>query len=483
MFVTPASTWPRLRLLATAVVVAATASAETVSLPASIPLEARELVLRVSHADLQIVQAQHQEPGLRASVAAGKGEAVLELRASGDRLEVEHRGPETLRIDVTVAPHQRLRLEGDELSVSARGAGDPAPSAPQAPDPGAPAGGGAAVLELDVTSSRLALTGLEQVVAVARDSVLWVDDSSGSVSLRLARGSAEISHHRGDLELESEATRITVVDLDGTITFGLRGGSLELAEGSGSCEGQVVDAQVRLSEWRGKLALDGERTGIDIGNSTADGEWRLAGTGLDLRIESSEGDLTTDLTGGRLQVSGLRGKLAVTGGEQAELTLRDVDGATSLVLQGGSQATVRGMPQSLEAKIVDSALEVEGVKQLTVEAARSQLFARGVERLGAIEMSDSELELDLAEIRHPPALTLRGESRARVLLPYPCLLRVNGIASAADGDVRVRNCELSIAGQPRSSQRVRRLQYAHRRILILTATIEEGVRLEVEALP
>ncbi len=200
-----------------------------------------------------------------------------------------------------------------------------------------------------------------------------------------------------------------------------------------------------------------------------------------MTLEQSAGPVTVRLDGGRFQARSMGGSIDVTATNRADVELADLARGAVLKLSEAATARLTSVAEGLEAEVNDAQLRADEIGRLALTGARSEIYASGIERVAKLEMSDSELELDLRRIARNVSLGLRGTGRTRIRLPTPCRVRIDGPRALASDRIDVTGCELRLPGQPVSSAKGR-LIYGDRRPVTLTVTLDESVELEVEGL-
>ena len=122
-------------------------------------------------------------------------------------------------------------------------------------------------------------------------------------------------------------------------------------------------------------------------------------------------------------------------------------------------------------------LEVDGARQLQVHATQSEVHLRGIERLNRLQAADSQVDLDLTEIRHDPSLELTGTTEAQVELKIPCYFQMDR-TQLLSSQVEVNGCGLW--GESHRRNRLDRRGLDGNRRVVLTARLTEDATLEVD---
>ncbi len=468
----------QLRCICLLLVVLATSSglaAATLELPAEWPLGTdSQLFFELDNADIQLTSRTGGLPELRARVATQGGSASLEAVSSGGSLTLRRAAGggvspvSRLRLEVELGPGRTVRIEGTDLAVRVADA--------LVPD----SGRSAFRLALESSTANLAGARVSEIEAVA--SSVELTGTEGSLTLKLTGGSAQVQGHQGRLELEATGAGVAVIGHQGRLVSHLEGGSLEIAGGEGTFEGTAAEAQLTFDGWAGPVVVRGADTAVDALGAEHRDRWQIEGRELQVVLERVGVEIVATLEGGSLRGSDLSASVEATAMGGARLDLVEVAGGAVVELSDGAEAWVTGVTGNLEAAVTDSRLEVERIDRLTLSGARAQVTVRGIAQLAPVEMTASELDLDLREVRHGSSLDLRGAGWARVRLLAPCVVQLTGTGDAIDTPVEVTGCDLRAAGQE-VSRRQERAIYGGSIPSKLTVTAGPDSVVEVEGEP
>ncbi len=435
------------------------------------------------------------EPALEATAADDEGGLVhLEALADASSLEVrrpadaEGQGPR-IRVEVVVTPGQLVSLEGRDLVVAVRGSISAAALADEelesadGEEEGSvaveAAAEGASSLRLAVEGAQVDLAGIRNATVEARRSSLWSLRTHGLLTVTLDDGSAEVRGHQGDLRLEATDSEVRVSDFRGKLEPRLAGGSLDVRQGIGVFESEVADAFLLFDGWRGYVTLLGTGTTVEARGADQPHPWKIDGEDLQVTLEGFAGPVAAELDGGRFQASSMH-RMIVTATHRADVELTDLEQGVELKLAGGATARLTDVAGKVQAEVNDAELTAERIGQLSLTGVRSEVDVGAVARLLRLEMTDSNLALDLTSTPHSSALKLLGEGRTAVRLPAPCIVRIAG-PSAAGRSVDVTGCDLRL---PDPAQRTLRSRFIHGSgTVTLTVSLDDGVQLEVEGEP
>ncbi len=438
-----------------------------------LPLDAPSVVIELSNADVEVLADPTAKPVLRAAAAEDEPapEVLLDWVAEGGILTIRRPAGETLRlkVEIVVGAEQRLRLSGRDLSVVAREAQYEGVTAP----PG---------FRFDLESSELDLEGGRGVVLEARESSVFLSGTRGQLTVTLDSGSAQIRGHRGSLKLEAAGTEVALIDCEGKVEPRLHGGSLDVRQGTGQLTAKADDAVLLFEGWRGQLTLTGTGTTVDARDAAEPGPWKVEGEDLQVTLERIAGPVTANFNGGRLEAREMGGILTVVASNRADVELTGLAQTANLKLTDAATAEVTDVSGDLVAEIEDSQLRADGIARLKLTGTRSQIQASGVMKLLRLQVSDSELDLDLATLAQHTSWKLSGTGRAAVRLPTPCRVKIDGPRDLLGDQIEVSGCELRVPGQPAQSKKEWFI-YGDRKPVILTVNLGEDFELEVEGLP
>ncbi|MCP3957849.1 MAG: hypothetical protein GY719_08355 [bacterium] len=473
----------------------AAAGAESVELPAELAVDTNALVLELWNAQVDVLFDGEPAPLLRASATGTDGESieVLELSEESGTLTirrppgVDDKGP-PWKVEVVLNPAQRLRLAGRDVVSSIE---DPRPQPGERSDSNRLKGGGErrtgddagprSIAELSLAHSQADIQGLRSVTVQATESSLWLTRTSGPLELDLEGGSVESIGHRGPAELTSIDAGVILGGLRGGVTAELEGGSLEIQDGAGAVTVSMTDALLVAEGRTGQIEVEGEAAVIEARASRGNAPVQIEGADLQVILDQIRGRVAVTLEGGSLEATALSARLELSGEQGAVFELSDLAGHVELELAGASEARFSGAVR-LEAEVTESTLWLEQVQQAALAGVSAEIHASGIQHLAELEVSDSELELDLTDVVNNLSFQLSGASRGWVGLPTPCIVQHAAPEASLDSGVEVTGCDLRNSGQPIGSARSH-LIYGARRPVTLTLAVDEEVELEIEGRP
>ncbi len=488
-------------LLLAAMLAAGSLAAATLELPTEWPLGVdSQLFFELDGVDLHLATRVEGLPVLKARAAVAGESASLEFISSGGSLTVRRVGggegvppeggkrntvpeggkrntvPEggkrnervpRLRIDVALGPGRTVHVAGADLAVRAE---DTLPDG---------SGGVALRLALERSTAKLSGVRISELQAVA--SSVTLTGNEGALALTLTGGTTQVQGHQGRLELVATGADVAVVGHQGQIVPDLEGGSLEISGGEGTFSATVAGAHLSFDDWRGPVEVRARDTVIEARGAEHRDRWQIDGSELQVILDRVWGTIQATLEGGRLSASDLSAAVEVTAGG-SRLDLTEVVGSVTLALTEDAEAVVAGVAGGVEAEVIDSRLEVERVDRLKLTGAGADVSARGVARLEPLELSDSQLALDLRDSRPGAAtLELRGAGYAGVQLQEPCIVQLTAEA-ALDHQVETTGCELRAFGEE-VSRRQDRLRYGDLPLARLSVTIDRDAVVDVEGEP
>ncbi|MEM8996192.1 MAG: hypothetical protein AAGF23_15500 [Acidobacteriota bacterium] len=434
------------------------------------PLGASTLHLELDGADIDIRVSRDDPPALRATDGVR-----LELEGSVQRvLPVQPGQKRRARISMVVAPWQSITVIGAGLGLEALDevlpedeivdqaeaprpeatalAGRPAAAFPAGDDDedvpdgddaladGAPAewDGEYGVWQLRLDDSQVLLQGLRNLDLELRTSETVVQSSGGPQVATVNAGRYESTDHDGKLDLLITDAVGEVQGLRGPLKLDQLGGSVLLRDGQGRTVAKVEDGALRVDTRRGRFDLSGTAGVVDLrgleSNTTT-----VAGDGHDVRLSASDVPFHSRQKGGRLEVIGGSRTLFL------QATDLDVEVSEHIGLVKGSLTGGRLALNSPEARLqLDAAqatVALDGLRQL--QLGGRALTVEGVRVLSVqrFELVDSEVDLDLSDLRHDAHFAIAGEGTARFTMASPCLVKVGG-RTDLEQRVDVSGCDL-----------------------------------------
>jgi len=295
--------------------------------------------------------------------------------------------------------------------------------------------------------------------------------------LTLAGGTVEVQGHQGALILTSRDSEVALADLLGQVECAVTGGSLLLQRGVGPFQGRLVDALLRIDDWRGTVLVEG--SGATVEARALGVRMEIKGEGHAIAIDELQGFLLAELGGGSLTATKLFGQAQITAGGGAEIAIDGIQGQAMLTLENSS-ARLAGVAGQLTAGVDGGRLEVDRANGLQLVAAGAEIVVRRLQRLLKAEATDSRLDLDFWELNHDPTLTLQGSSEARVRMRTPCSVKL-GEVQLLGGGVDVTGCALHSQTLRRARQE--RVGVDGNRRLTLSVNLGQASTLKVEGAP
>jgi hypothetical protein len=475
----------------TAVVGLQVAAAEPVPFEQPLPPLPVELDLHDCRIDIQVATAA--EPRLRVTTAPGaEGAAAdVEVRESGGLILVRRAdgggaAAPTLVVELVLDTAQALQVRGAGLAVSIR--------SPVIPDTGPrlrqPVANGddaeqqppQVAHSYELTDSELHVVGSPAATITGTNTVVHGENGAGDLTVELQRGSLTLRRQRGSVRLQGWDSDCSIQDLEGAVSFGLDGGNLELADGRGRVQGEVVAGFVSVDRWTGDATVTGEEATVEV-RDAAINRLELSGNATSVTVDGTHGStMTVRLTGGSASMEAVRGALELTVADDGRAEITDHEGAVTLTVAGDSVAEATGIDGLVKASVEQSELAIHNAGSLELTARSARISVAGVHRIAELDARDSELELDLRAI-DTNRLDLRvvDGSDATVYLPSPCRVQLRESAETSQ-QVDVTGCEFQMQdmGRWRGGQR---RGADGRPTFLLTAKVAESGYLRVRGGP
>ncbi len=455
--------------------------AEPVELPLSADLTAKRIAVDLRGGRVEVSIDPYATPQLKVTDLnqSSNDEGYVHLEQSENGLVVgqllggEKIAPPLL-VRLVVPPDVAVSLSGDHLQISIEriaaprralaGALPGSSDSGDSPDPrdadadsspgaesrtpgGAASAGASPLIRIDARNSVVrvvgagaSLKGLETHFEVVR--------GSGVLFAALTGGDLQVHGFAGLLDLSGVRAEINLSGAAGAVKFKLDGGGLKLADGAGAVSGSAARASITADRWRGALDLRGEDAQVELHDVHTDGGTVvLAGPRTDFLVEQIGGDVSAELENSQLTLNQAAGSAVVRAGLDSEVSITGVSGDAEVTLTGESRAQVRGVERTLRADVEYSALDAENFGGLHLTAARSKVNGRRIAGRVDVMAADSDLELDLVGASSHPSFDLSGSTTARITLPSPCLVRVEGDLAATADRLTVAGCELQQASR------------------------------------
>ncbi len=329
-------------------------------------------------------------------------------------------------------------------------------------------------LSLALTDSSATLSGVVGASVNATQSYVHASNTRGKLTLALERATVESEGHQGAIDLFGRDSEVSLNDALGQVKPALTGGSLIVNGGAGPINGPFDSALLSVSGRRGQITVTG--TGATIVASDLSGaRIDLKGARHEVSIDDLQGSVLADLNDGNLSVSQMRGQATITARAGAEISFDGVVGTSKLTLKDCSASLVDVTGQ-VTAELQSAHLELDGVRRLDLVARRSEIVASRLESLTRAEITNSQLDFDLQELKHNPTLTLKGSSDARIRLQAPCSVKMGMLST----DANVNGCDVQAKGVPVRRKRYERRGLSGQRRVTLNVKMAQGSTLEVD---
>lgn len=453
--------------------------AQSVSEAGEAGREEGALVISLSDARVSVVLDPGTTAQRRVSRWVDGEREPVELSSRHDMgvttLERPHDLSGRLTVELILGPSQPLRIEGSELELTVE---DRRALPAKLPDPRQSLEEPA--LEVALVNSRARLIAVRDALLIGDGSVLRLEATGGAVILDLRGGSAEVVSHRGNLRLFGERAGFAIDDSVGSVGFDLRGGELALRGSLAQATGKAEDCQLGVDALEGSLTLDANHATVLVRELT-EGRLVLRGEGMTATLERVAAPLVARFQGGTLILDDYSGEARVQALAGARVEATGGGGMLFLTLKEEAVATVLNFAGFVKAEMTDATLDVEAVETLAATATRSRIEARQLGQLNRVRSTDTDLVLDLTGVAKASLMKLDGETRARIALSSPCVVRT----LSGDGEVglpgeaaEVTGCDLEVPEQ--AALRVHAKRRYGGQATVLNVEVAAGAQLSVE---
>lgn len=466
--------------------------ADALPLPVSTALDCTSLDidLRGGRVDV-VIDPDAEEPSLEATdyvdSSAARGFVVLEAGANGALHVGQAYGEDAVAprvlIKLVLRPDQRLTIRGSDLAISIedlRGLGrdgDPTASKPVPVASGTPD-----ALTLSPNDSDVHLTGTGAVTLAGQRTRYRLERTHDQVRAQLKRGSLESAFHRGNIDLTASDTDLRVTSFIGLLAARQDGGAVVVQESTGTLD-LSIDAPnaCEVSGFAGAISLNVKRGAARLERSgSAESITNVISTQVDLEIEDLAGRLSLQLTEGSLKLRRAQGSVTIAAQGNATLELSELLDILELRTQAGVDSTVHGVEKRFTARIRDGKLKAETLADIDLVTNNAQAWIQEVSAASRIDLTDSESDLDISSAQGFPTIKLLGDSRTKLVLRDPCMVRVDGDVDELRNQLQVDGCEL-IGERDSSSPGLRR--DPTRQPQIITVNLGSDAELAVRARP
>ncbi|MEO1085524.1 MAG: hypothetical protein AAFY88_14890, partial [Acidobacteriota bacterium] len=294
------------------------------------------------------------------------------------------------------------------------------------------------VWQIRADDSQVLLQGLRNLDLELRTSETVVMHSAGPQVATVNAGRFESTDHDGKLDLLITDAVGEVQGLRGPLKLDQLGGSVLLRDGQGRTVAAVEEGTLRVDTRRGRFDLKGSAGLVDLrgleSNTTT-----VAGAEHDVRITASDVPFHSRQEGGRLEVVGGSRTLFLQSTD-LEVDISEFVGLVKGSLTGGRLA-LNSPEARLQLDAAQAGLVLEGLRQLQLGGRALTVEGSGVLSIQRLELVDSEVELDISDLRHDAHFAFAGEGSARFVMSSPCLVKVGG-RTDLEQRVDVSGCDL-----------------------------------------
>ncbi|MCU0230156.1 MAG: hypothetical protein MUC67_02135 [Acidobacteria bacterium] len=466
---------------------------EGVELPVDAELDTSKVTIQIRSGRIEVVLDPNEEPQLLIEDLE-RGEAtegfVTIERADNVLSITQPHGEESvaprLGIRITARPGLVLTINGESLDVSIEGRVVPDTNQPRnesAMFDEAAIAPAAAQLRITVDDSDVRIRQVSGATLGGRGSRFAVEDCSGPLIAELNSARLAVSRHHGLLRFKGKSGDVEAAELDGALRFTMDGGSLIVSGGRGTVQGEAEGADVAIEGWQGNVQLSGISARLEVRRSgTENALLFFRGESTEVVAEDLPGGLSAELVAGSLSAKGLAGRAKVTARDAAEVVLEGIKDALDLTLAESCRAKVQSVGRGTTLKLERSAFTAEGLNDFVVKAEGGKIAVAGITGKAEVKADGTEIELrGLTKGMHPQ-LTLEGDAVARLVLPSPCAVIVEGVdeSGAPPPGVSASGCEIA----PKGTSRLQATRSAVRAgTTYVEAKVADEAQLAVSATP
>ena len=348
-------------------------------------------------------------------------------------------------VELVLDPRQPLHVIGRDIMLvvrAPRGGTDGADSAPRLP--GEESAQGAAVSHTyELLDSEADLTGIPSANIVADNTAVHSDGGSGALAAQLTWSGLTVANHTGGIRIASADSETTLDGFTGPVEFEIQGGGLRLREGSGTVQGRCDNGFIASFRWSGSFALGGDGASFEVRDGSV-GQLKITSTDAVTTIEDIRGNVNIEATGGQITMDSVQGNLTATISDGGRGVMDSVSGALVLNLRDNAYGEVNHATGSVKARVDSAELNVSAAKSLDLISTDSRAALSGIQDLAGFEAHESEVDLDLREVKDRKLTLLVAEGTSvNLSLKAPCKVQVRESPSGGSG-INVVGCELQM---------------------------------------
>ncbi len=216
------------------------------------------------------------------------------------------------------------------------------------------------------------------VTARGRELNATVDGALGAVSLRIAKGSADVRDAREAVDGDFDGTDVKVTGAAGFCRLRVRGGRAEVTGLERGGDLSISGATLKLEKSRGAIAIESDTL---------------------TQFRELEGTLRVTATGGAVRGAIVKGSVEVQGNGAEEVQLQSVSGAVT-VAGVGIASRVSDLGGEVTIRTTSASIEVENAAgPLTIESDHGNVTASQI--TNAVKVKSRVGDVRLSELNGP----------------------------------------------------------------------------------
>ncbi len=383
--------------------------------------------------------------------------------ASGDLLLASRGGGSVIRyvadptiagypvIELHLGPNQGISVFGGSLSVAATESKYEVQHNPNDPPVLPPT----SHLELEVDHSDLTLTNIPFLNVTGDETDLFASGGTGPWTINLRGGRAELTGHRGSVNLIGNNNEVVFETVDGRVTLDLIESSAFIRGGRAAVEATTNGGSFDCEDTGGTLNISGASTSVNLRRVRAT-NFTVTGDDLYVTAEEGRGAARLTLNRGELSASNWTSRIDLTVRDGASATIRDLDGDFAFAATDGASIRVHGVTGHVRGTAQRATIEASALKSIELSAGQSDVTVEDTKNLTKFDLTDSTAYLNLNRLRGQRTIILNGSSRADIELHYPCQVRAEGPGASNASRISVDGCEHLLPGQNWAKPRTQR---------------------------
>ena len=260
----------------------------------------------------------------------------------------------------------------------------------------------------------------------------------------------------------------------GQVQADLLGGSLVAQGGAGQLTAKSEDTSVRVVAHRGVSTVQGLRSTIELRELANFSRVTLDTRDSQVTAADSLGIFMVQQSSGTFDGRDLRGSMQIAARADATVELSNIDGKVGVEGEE-SQFTLAQLPRAVEISVNQSVLQLQEIGTLTIQGTANEITGGEIVVLRKLEVIESAVDLDLAKVQGRVAMSLKGDSDAKIELASPCVVHIVGGNESERVDVS--GCHLQ--AHQLSGARNAHISRSLRVTTTLSVTLDNDVSLSV----